>query len=329
VKYKDYYSILGVSRGADAETIKKAYRKLARKYHPDINKGSDSEAKFKDAAEAYEVLGDPEKRKKYDSLGSGFKEGQEFEYNAGRGQAPRGGAQHFEFRSRPGSFKGFSFNDMGGVSDFFESLFGGGGFSGKTQYGEDDHESLRGQDIEAEIGITLAEAFHGVSKSINLEAVEMDRIGHPEKKTRRVNFRIPPGTTEGSKIRLKEKGGNGYRGGPAGDLFLKIHITPDKLFNPKGHDLEMTLPLAPWEAALGTTVSIPLPEGKTSIKIPSGINVSRSIRVKGGGLPKGKGGEKGDLYIKPVISIPEKLNEKEKELYRKLSEASSYKVRDF
>lgn len=337
VKFRDYYEILGVSRNVNAEDLKKTYRKLARKYHPDINKNSDAEGKFKEIAEAYEVLGDPEKRKKYDSLGANWKNGQDFTPPPGGFSGGRRGGQgaswnFFGGGGRRASPKGFSSDEFGDASDFFESLFGnmggGGGsrFSGGRSGGAWSQAS-KGQDIESEIQIPLEEAFKGAEKSISFRISGMDEHGAPAAQTRKVDFRIPPGTTDGTKIRLREKGGNGYNGGGNGDLYLKIEIMPHRIFKVNGHDLELELRVSPWEAALGADISVPTMDKDATIRIKSGTQSGQRIRLKGKGLPRHGKTDNGDIFAVVKIVVPENMTTKEKDLFRQLAETSKFNPR--
>ena len=330
VKFRDYYEILGVPRNADAETIKKAYRKLARQYHPDINKTSGAEAQFKEISEANEVLSDPGKRKRYDALGASWRNGQEF-------TPPPGGGKgfHYDFHGDPGSNRGFSFDNLGGFSDFFESLFGesaGGGRrrpggGGGRRAGEWFTQPHCGQDQEADIEITLEDAYHGTAKSLTVTGMEMNGDGTVSKCPHPVDFRIPPGTTDGTRIRLKGKGSPGHQGGPPGDLYLRIHIAPHRLFRLIDHDVEADILLSPWEAVLGGTITMATPGGPTMLKIKPGTQNGQRLRLKGKGLPR-KGGEgSGDLYAVVRIVIPEHLSVEEKALFEKLASVSRFNPR--
>jgi len=322
VRYQDYYEILGVPRDADAATIKKAYRKLARQYHPDVNKSPEAEAKFKLINEAYEVLGDPEKRKRYDMLGSQWRNGQEF--------APPPGWEniHFEFRTPRGARKRV-IEDLGGFSDFFEMLFGSGGFP-SMEAGTDDgawERSARGPDHEADITVSLEDASHGAKKTFTLRVTEPDAHGRLRETAKKYEVRLPPGTTEGTRIRLSGQGGRGYGGAAAGDLYLHVHIEPHPVFRVSGHDLEVDLPIAPWEAALGATVAVPTLEGTLSVRIPPGTQSGQKVRLKGQGLPTGTGHNRGDLYAIVKIVVPKSCTQRERELFEELARISPFKPR--
>jgi curved DNA-binding protein len=322
VQFKDYYETLGVARGASQEEIKKAYRKAARKYHPDVNKNPGAENKFKEAAEAYEVLGDAEKRKKYDELGANWKQGQEF-------RPPPGWENvHFESQGRPESMGGFSQEDLGGFSDFFASMFGGAGGGGEFHtanfggMGGRMGRRRRGEDHEADVKISLEDAYHGAKKSISLQTAEVDEQGRVQRHTRTYDVKIPAGTTAGSRIRLAGQGGEGIGDGPTGDLYLRATIEPHEVFRVNGHDLEVDLQVTPWEAALGAKVTVPTLDGNASITIPPGTQSGKKIRLRGKGL------RGADLYAIVKIMVPDELTHKEKELFAELAKHSKFNPRD-
>jgi curved DNA-binding protein len=331
VKFKDYYEILGVPRTASAEDIKKAYRKLARKYHPDINKAAGAEAKFKEIGEANEVLSDPEKRTRYDQLGPNWQAGQDFRPPPGYEN------MHYEFRGAPPGGgrggRGFNPRDMGEFSDFFESLFGqqfGGGRPGaRSAMWEPEEETAYagGNDQEVAISITLEEASHGATKSIRLQSSEPDAHGRMQSQTKTYQVKIPAGITEGSRIRLAGQGASARGSGPAGDLYLKVQIAPHSTFRVNGHDLEVDLPLAPWEAALGAKVNIPTLEGPAALTIAAGTESGQRLRLRGKGMKQGKGLEPGDLLVAIKIVVPKKLSSRERELFEELAKTSSFKPR--
>jgi curved DNA-binding protein len=287
--FKDYYATLGVSREASADEIKRAYRKLARKYHPDVSKESDAEARFKDLGEAYEVLKDPEKRTAYDQLGANWKAGQEFRPPPGAG---------------PGGFRystGGGGEQYGGFSDFFETLFGGGGMGGEMRGGPRGGQGFhfrqagpaRGEDQVARIQIALEDAFRGASRTLDLRA--------PDGGKRSIRVAIPRGVTEGQRIRLAGQGMPGLNGGPGGDLFLEVAFEPHSMFEADGRNVSLTLPIAPWEAALGETVAVPTLGGRVDLKIPAGSQSGRRLRLKGRGLP---GSPAGDQIVTLRIDTP-------------------------
>jgi len=306
MEYKDYYKILGVERNATQDEIKRAYRKLARTYHPDVNKEADAEAKFKEAGEANEVLKDPEKRAAYDQLGANWQQGQDF-------RAPPNWDAGFEF-SGGGSY---TEGDASQFSDFFDSLFGGarmgggraGPFAGRTQF------HAQGQDHHAKIEIDLRDAFTGAKRTIALRAPEVDAQGHVTLKERTLNVSIPKGVREGQHIRLAGQGSPGIGKGAAGDLYLEIRFAPDRLFRVEGRDVYMDLPVAPWEAALGASVKVPTPEGALMLKIPPSSTQGRTMRLKGRGIP---GSPPGDFYAVLKIMLPSAESDKAKELYRQM-----------
>lgn len=325
VKFQDYYEILGVPRTATEAEIKRAYRRLAQKYHPDVNKDPGAEAKFKEINEAYEVLGDPEKRKRYDALGAGWKAGQDF--------TPPPGWENvrFEFRTGGrGSQEAFDFGSLGGFSDFFEMLFGQGFGS---RFTADHHEdaglfSANGEDQEAAITISLEEAYRGATKTIALETQTLDRRGVPHRALKQYDVRIPPGTTEGSRIRLAGQGSPGRGGGAPGDLYLRVHIAPHPRFTVHGHNLHTTLNVAPWEAALGAKVHVPTLDETIAVNIPAGSQSGQQLRVRGKGLPLGKDGGYGDLIVTLRIVVPQRLSARERQLFEELAKTSSFNPRE-
>ena len=323
VKYQDYYEVLGISRTASQEDVQKAYRKLARKYHPDINKSKGAEEQFKQVGEAYEALKDPEKRKRYDRLGADWQAGEDF-------TPPPG--WNFKTGTSSGT-GGFRFEDFGesGFSDFFDVLFGdkpGGfrsGFHRKSRSGG-ENLSMKGEDQEVEITIPLEDAFRGARKSISLEIRETDASGQTKRSTKIFEVTIPPGTTNRQRLRLAGQGGKGSGGGPAGDLYLKVKIAPHPVFKVKGRDLETDVPVTPWEAALGASIEIPTVDGKASIKLPPGIQGEKRIRLRGKGFSR-KNASPGHLYAVIRIEVPKNLSSEEKELFEKLSRVSSFRPR--
>ena len=317
VKFHDYYKTLGVERSATQDEIKKAYRKLARKYHPDVNKDAGAEEKFKEAAEAYEVLGDPKKREKYDQLGADWKTGQEFT------PPPGWEGVRFEFGGGPRE-GGIPPEDLGGFSDFFSELFGGGmphARGGRREW------KMRGQDHEAEATVSLEEAFHGAKKSFQLQTAEIDEQGRVHRKTKRYDVKIPAGTEHGTRMRLAGQGGEGHGGGPSGDLHLRINIAPHPRFRVVGRNLETDLPVSPWEAALGTKVEIPSMNGNLSLTVPPGTQCGQKLRLKGRGLPKRGSRAAGDLLVAVKIRVPRDLSGKEKELFKELAKHSRFDPR--
>jgi len=316
VKFQDYYEILGVGRNASEDEIKRAYRKLARKYHPDVNKDKGAEEKFKQINEAHEVLKDPEKRKLYDQLGPEWQAGQDFKPPPGWENV------HFEFAG-PGAE---SFDFGGGFSDFFEMLFGGRmGGRGRANARQGSWV-MRGQDHEAKIEIDLESAYHGATRTLTLQGHEIDSQGQVRPTVQNIQVKIPPGVTDGTRIRLTGKGGEGMGGGPPGDLYLKVHIEPHPSFTLDGHNLQVKVPIAPWEAALGATVQVVTMDGTVNLKIPAGTQSGQKLRLRGKGFPK-KGGEPGDLIARLTIVMPKKLTAREKELFAEMAKVSSFNPR--
>jgi curved DNA-binding protein len=322
VEFKDYYDTLGVTRDATDDDVKKAFRKLARLYHPDVAKDKkNAEAKFKEINEANEVLSDPVKRKKYDELGAHWQE-------AGRAEA----SPEWEGRGSPAGQRGsgpeFHFTGTG-FSDFFEQFFGAGsrfGFEpgGGDFRGEAHAEGRRGADIEGEILVTLAEVMQGTIRSISLQTRD-PRTGKAESHSFQV--RIPAGAIEGRRIRVPEKGEPGMGGAPAGDLYLRVRYAAHPDFRVRGADLYHDLDLAPWEAVLGTTVVAPSFEGPIKVRIPPATNPGAQLRVRGHGLPKGRGGDRGDLYVVTHLQVPPRLTEKEKALWEEIGRTSQFNPR--
>jgi len=311
MQYKDYYKILGVTRDASADAIKKAYRLLARKYHPDVSKEADAEEKFKEVAEAYEVLKDPEKRSAYDQLGT-WQPGQDF-------RPPPDWQRHahgFHFQTGD-TGAGFDF------SDFFSELFGGAAAGGRRDQGF----VARGQDVEATVELTLQQALHGTETSFQLAVPETDASGHFRRVARQVKARIPRGVSDGQTMRVPGKGGRGFGGAPDGDLYLKIRFRPHPLLRPVEHDLYIEVPVAPWEAALGATVDIPTLEGHARLRIPAGGRAGQKLRLSGKGLPKPGGHGFGDLFAVLQVVVPGTLTDQEKALFEELARSSGFEPR--
>lgn len=299
MKYKDYYAILGVPREASQDDIRKAYRKLAQKHHPDVSKEKGAEERFKEIGEAYQTLKDPEKRAAYDQLGSGYSPGQEF-------RPPPDWERQFAGAAGPGGAGAFSFEDLD-LSDLFEAMSRGRGARARNM-------AFPGQDYEVTVHLTLEEAHRGTQ-------VQLD-LGAPGT----ITARIPKGATDGQRLRLRGKGGKGINGGRDGDLYLDIALRPHALFRPTGHDLYLDLPLTPWEAALGATVGVPTLDGAVNLKVPPGTAAGRKLRLGRKGLAKPGGGE-GDLYAIVQIANPTVLGERERELYAELAKESRFNPR--
>lgn len=309
MEYKDYYKILGVERDAKEAEIKTAYRRLARKYHPDVSKEADAETKFKEVGEAYEVLKDKEKRQAYDQLGANWKQGQNF-------NPPPGWEDIFSNAGSAGNASGASFGDTGGFSDFFESMFGGGGFN---QSGGFQHRGFqsKGADQHANISISLEDAFQGAKKNI--------RLGNKQTGNgRNLDVKIPAGITSGKRIRLSGQGGPGAGGGPNGDLYLEVTITPHNLFKVDGKNILLDLPIAPWEAVLGASVHVPTLGGRVEAKIPAGSQSGKKLRLKNRGL---KGNPAGDQIVTLQIVMPKINNDEDKSYFGEMQKRFDFNPR--
>lgn len=311
MQFKDYYQALGVSRDASVDDIKKAFRKLARKYHPDVSKEPDAEARMKEINEAYAVLSDTEKRAAYDQLGRSYRPGEEFhpppDWDAG-----------FEFSGR-----GFSPHEAAEFSDFFSELFGrmrghGGtdrGFGGYQRQGEDHH---------AKILLALEDAFTGATRQINLRVPTVDTHGRVSLNTRTLRVKIPKGVREGQIIRLAGQGAPGAGGVPPGDLMIEVHFQPHPKFRAEQRDLHYTLLIAPWEAALGAVIPVTLPQGEIKVRIPKGAQSGRQLRVRGKGIPSEP---PGDLLLDIQVVLPPADTPRAEELYRRMATELSFNPR--
>ncbi len=310
MQYKDYYKIMGLSRNATQDEVKRAYRKLARKYHPDVSKEKDAEAKFKELGEAYEVLKDPEKRAAYDRLGSNWKAGEDF-------RPPPNWDEGFEFKGG-----GFTGGDAGVFSDFFEQLFGRAGFrpSGQEQRGF----HMRGQDSHAKIYIDLEDSIHGATRNISLSTPEMDARGYVQVKHRSLNIKIPKGIKPGQHIRLSGQGDPGSGGGKAGDLLLEIAFNNHPLYRISDADIYLDLPVTPWEAALGAKIKVPTPEGNVDLKIPPNSRQGSKLRLKGRGLPAKT---PGDFFVVLQIALPPANTDRAKAVYQKMQQELDFNPR--
>jgi curved DNA-binding protein len=309
VQFRDYYETLGVAKTASEDEIKSAFRKLARKYHPDVAKDKKAaEEKFKQINEAYEVLSDPDKRRKYDQLGENWNQ-------PGGFQPPPqwGGEQPGGFRWGSGENGGVEFEFGGtGFSDFFEAFFGGGrGRSAFGGFGQRGTMAERGNDVEADIMVTLEEALNGSTRQVSLR-----RAG--SKKTETYQVKIPRGVREGQRIRLAGQGEAGERGGKSGDLFLRVRLARHPDFSVEGSDLVHEVKIAPWQSVLGDQLIVPTLEGNARLKLPPGTQGGQRFRLRGRGLP-GVSGQRGDLYVVAQIAVPKKLGERERELWEQLA----------
>lgn len=303
MKYKDYYSILGVERGASADDIKKAYRKLAHKYHPDVSKDPRGEEKFKEVAEAYETLKNPEKRVAYDQLGS-HRPGEDFQ------PPPDWGRQFGDSQ--------FSF-DEADLADIFAGLTGRHRAGGAKI-------RMPGEDYEVTAHISLEDAYRGTEIELNLTVPEHDEQGFVRRVPRTFKVRVPKGAADGQRLRLAGRGGKGLNGGRDGDLYLNIVLHPHPLFRVSGHNLYLDLPLAPWEAVLGATVEVPTMGGPVRLKVPPNTHAGQQLRLAGRGLPKPAGNE-GDLFAIAQIVVPTAAGESERELFRQLAAGSTFNPR--
>ncbi|NCD32901.1 MAG: J domain-containing protein [Spartobacteria bacterium] len=322
--FKDYYAALGVSKTASADEIKKTYRTQARKYHPDINHAPEAEKKFKEISEAYEVLSDPEKRKKYDQLGADWKAGRQWQPPPGG----RGSGRSYTYRSGGGSSDPFSGDDMGGFSDFFESIFGGMG--GQSQGRPRARQTWRrkGSDHEADMEITLEEAVNGITRPISLQKTDVNAHGQPQQQNVTLNVTIPPGTGQNSRIRLAQQGGAGSGGAPSGDLYLHVIIKHHNRFKLNGRNLHADLCVTPWEAALGAKINFKTIRGRTMVvTLPPGTSSGSQMRFKGQGMSASGTKHAGDLLLTIRIMIPKKLTDAETRLFKQLAEQSSFDPR--
>ena len=319
MKYQDYYETLGVKRDASQDEIRKAFRKLARKYHPDVSKEKGAEDKFKSINEAYEVLEDPEKRKRYDALGANWKAGQDFR--------PPPGFENFSF-----DFGGNGGSDFG-FSDFFSALFGkssgsssGFGsihdlFGGAEQFSRAAERPREAGNAQAELSISLRDAYQGATKSIALAIEEFDPAsGKLSRKTRKLDVKIPAGTKDGTVIRLAGKDKSQR------DVLLKIKVLAEKGYKLEGFDIIKSLPISPWEAALGATVDVELINSKAKLKVPAGSQQGSRLRFKGKGLPR-KSAEAGDFYVELNIAVPKQIKDEERKLLEKIKEISDFNPR--
>lgn len=322
MEYRDYYKVLGVERTASQDEVKRAYRKLVRRYHPDVNTGdeaAEAERKFKDVGEAYEVLQDPEKRAAYDQLGADWKEGQSF-------RPPPDWDDGFAF-----SGGGYTEADSDSFGSFFDELFARRGQSGGQRYsyggsagGGRQHYQAPGQDHHAKIIINLQEAYHGGSRDFTLRKPELDATGHVVLREQSIRVAIPKGVTEGQHIRLAGQGAPGIGHGKAGDLYLEVSIKEEPGFHVDGRDVFMDLPVTPWEAVLGARISLTTPSGKVELSIPNHAQTGKKLRLKGRGIP---GKPAGNLFAVVKIVIPPSETAKARELYEQLAQEMNYNPR--
>lgn len=312
MRYKDYYAVMGVDRNATQDDIKRAYRKLARKYHPDVSSEPNAEERFKEVGEAYEVLKDPEKRTAYDRLGADWEAGQDF-------RPPPDWNEGFEFHGG-----GFTGADSEQFSDFFDSLFGKGGFArgftGRPSHGFHS----RGEDTHAKILIDLEDAYRGVTRTVKLEHPELGADGRPAVKARTLKVRIPKGVTQGQQIRLAKQGAIGMGDGGPGDLYLEVQFKPHRNYRIEGKDVFLDLPVAPWEAALGATVKVPTPSGTVDLTIPPNSFNGRKLRLRSRGIPAKL---PGDLYVVVNVALPRADSAAAKSAYKDFQRAFDFDPR--
>jgi len=306
MEYKDYYDIMGVSRNATQDEIKRAYRKLARKYHPDVSKEAGAELKFKELGEANEVLKDPEKRAAYDQLGSNWQAHQDF-------HPPPDWGTGFEFHGAPPGGGGAQ-----EFSDFFETLFGRARSPGGRGF------QMQGEDHHAKILIDLEDSFKGAARSISLQMPEVTPDGHVTTRQRTLKVSIPRGVRQGQQIRLGGQGGTGMGSGNAGDLYLEVEFKPHGYYRVEGADVYLELPVAPWEAALGASIRVPTPLGSVGLKIPPGSQAGKKLRLKGRGIPAKT---PGDLFVVVQIALPPADNDKARGIYRRMQEEMDFDPR--
>jgi curved DNA-binding protein len=322
VEYKDYYQTLGVAKTATKEDISKAFKKLARKYHPDLNPGdSTAETRFKEINEANEVLKDPKKRKLYDQLGPNW---EQYQQSGGGFQPPPG----FTFGGGPGGPGG---PGGGNFSDFFETIFGGGfaGAAGGPGFGEQRYarRPRRGSDSEAVYELSLEEAYRGGTKSVTLSEQTTGPDGMPRTESKVLEVKVPAGIKDGQRIRLAGQGNPGSHGGGTGDLYLRIKIRPHHIYKVQDNNIILDLPVAPWEAALGSTVRASTLEGPVELTLPAGMSSGKKLRIRGRGL--GTGSKKGDQLVRVIIVAPKVKSDEELELWEKLAETTGFKAREF
>jgi len=314
MEFKDYYQIMGLKPEATSDEIKRAYRKLARKYHPDVSKEADAESKFKELGEAYEVLKDPQKRAQYDGIRQqGWHAGQQYRPD---GQGARKGPGFYTEEINP--------EDLGAFSDFFTSIFGQQPGRGYSPFAREAAAS-RGEDVHYSIDVRPEDSYHGTTRTIEFPVVEMTDTGQLVRKTRTLNVKIPKGVVNGQHIRLKGQGGPGYRKGPSGDLYLEIKMVDREPFHIDGRDVSVIFPVAPWEAALGAQVRVPTLGGPIEVKIPPNSQTGNKLRLKGRGLP---GNPPGNQYIILQIVTPPAMSQTAKDLYQEMAEKIPFNPRE-
>lgn len=318
---RDFYEVLGVRRDADQSEIQRAYRRLARKHHPDVNKDTGAEERFKEISEAYDVLSDPEQRKRYDAFGEDFRrvspDVDPAAWRQARSYAGAGGGRGDRWSDGPAD-GGARFTDIGGDVDL-EDLLGGifGGRAAGRGRGRSGWGPIPGSDHETEVEVTVEEAYHGARRSLTISGPDGPRT---------IDVDIPAGVVDGQRIRLRGQGGRGTGGAEAGDLYLVARIAPHPRYRVSGRDVHVLLPLTPWEAALGASVEIETPGGTATVNVPAGTSSGRRLRLSGRGLPNRRG-KPGDLYAEAQIKVPETLSEEERRLFEELGKVSTFNPR--
>lgn len=311
MEFKDYYDVMGVARGATQVEIKRAYRKLARKFHPDVSKASDAESRFKEVGEAYAVLKDPEKRAAYDQLGKDWKQGEDF-------RPPPDWSSNFEYRGA-----GSQNSNSPDFSDFFSSLFSER-FGSEGQSGHSGQSSVVGEDHHAKVMIELEDAYQGATRNIVLRTPALDASGKIMHTQRTLKVKIPKGVTNGQRIRLSGQAAPQVGNGRAGDLYLEVQIATHDIYRVDEHDVILDVPITPWEAALGANIEVPTPAGLVNLKIPAGAIDGRRLRLKGRGIP---GSPAGDLYVDTKLTLPSAESAAAKSLYKKMQNDLNYNPR--
>ncbi|MBD3267932.1 DnaJ domain-containing protein [bacterium] len=322
VRYKDYYKILAIQRTASKVDIQQAYRKMARKYHPDLNNSPLAEERFKNINEAYEVLSDPHKRRKYDALGAGWREGQEFRPPPGWKQQPRDGQTGHKTNGAQAESE-----KTGRFSDFFETFFGTFRNRAERRQRQDTYGwARRGHDVEATMNLSLEEVYHSNMKTIEVEVKDFNGSGYPVVRRKRYDVKIPVGIKDGSKIRLANQGGKGIHGGQDGDLFIVVRFKPHAQFTSSEFDLETIVKIEPWQAALGAEIQVPTLEGFTAVQLPARTPSGKQLRLRDRGLPK-RNRLRGDLYVKIEIGFPKFHSLEERKAYETLARIAKLKNR--
>jgi curved DNA-binding protein len=324
MEYQDYYKILGISKNASQDEIHRTFRKLARKYHPDVNKDKSSEEKFKKINEAHEVLKDPEKRRLYDAYGKDWQHGGRQQHfwqdNFSRSTGPKGHRKTFRFGGDG------SFGETGDFSEFFNSLFGQG-FAHRQQEAGFSADDMPGMNQEAELTVSLSDVYHGATKTLTFQTYDTDNSGQIRPTTRTLQVKIPRGMTDGGVIRLSGQGQKSQYSETPGDLLLRISIAPDIRFRIDGHDLHTVVPISPWEAALGTKIPVQTIDGSVSLTVPKGSQNGKRLRLRGKGLPR-REENPGDIIVELELRMPEHVNDELEKLFREMAKKSDFNPRE-